>query len=37
MLIYAKPETFDIPDDWLNDKNEKLWNKSIRELKKVDK
>ena len=37
MLQDASPETFDIPQEWLNSQNSQLWNKAIRELRKVDK
>ena len=37
MLQEAKPETFDIPPEWLNPQNSQFWNKAIRELRKVDK
>jgi len=37
MLQDATPETFDIPPEWLNAQNSTLWNKAIRELRKVDK
>jgi len=37
MLQDAKPEIFDIPKEWLNPQNSQLWNKAIRELRKVDK
>lgn len=37
MLHDVKPETFDVPPEWLNPQNAQFWNKAIRELRKVDK
>lgn len=37
MLEQAKPSDFGVPDSWMNSKNMKLWSKSIKELRKVEK
>ena len=37
MYETSSPKDFDVPEPWLNDNNKQLWQKAIRELKKIDK